>query len=197
MSPSTNRSKNDNNELPTITLTDEEGATLACYIEQSLEYNDLEYLLLSPVDAPIVILAWDEDEDEDSDEDSEVTMVDEPQEINEIFDDAKAVLAELNLSLKKTAYTLTASGEIPPLEDEDDILTLDIEDEDDGGELESEELQFLASFYHFEQSYSIYTPVAPMLFFGRVLGKDKVELVSSEEQELKQVLEELLFNEEE
>ena len=54
------------------------------------------------------------------------------QEIDEIFENAKAVLSELNLALKNTAYTLTVEGEIPPF-DEADVISLELEDEDGDG----------------------------------------------------------------
>ena len=46
-----------------VTLTDETGHTLACYIERELELDAKTYLLLLPVDAPIEIFAWNEDDE--------------------------------------------------------------------------------------------------------------------------------------
>ena len=37
-------------ENPTVTLRDELGKSLNCYIEQSLEHDDSEYALLLPID---------------------------------------------------------------------------------------------------------------------------------------------------
>ncbi|MFN9174778.1 MAG: DUF3727 domain-containing protein, partial [Synechocystis sp.] len=148
-----------------------------------------QYLLLMPVDIPVVIIAW---EDEDEDEDSEAILLEDEEEIEAIFPDAKAVLAELDLSLKYTAYTLTVSGELPPIED-DDILTLEIEDGDET--LEPEELQFLASFYHQDQRYGIYKSLAPLLFLAKAISETEVELVHPENDELNHILEELLFDE--
>ena len=171
-----------------VTLFDEAGRSLDCYIENSLETEESTYLLLLPIDSPVVILAWD-DEDE---EESEAVMIEDSEEIEQVFADAKAVLAELDLILKHTAFTLTMSGELPPLE-EDSILTLELEEE--GSQLEAEELQFLASFYHQEQKYSIYTPLAPLIFVARSNAFGKLELLSPEEQQLQVILEELLFDE--
>ena len=95
-------------------------------------------------------MSWDE-EDEDRDV-LEGVMLEDGEEIEIIFADAKAVLAEQNLTLKHTAYTLTATGELPPIE-EDQVLTLNLDEEE--SQLEPEELQFLASFYHAKQKYSI------------------------------------------
>jgi hypothetical protein len=172
----------------TVTLVDEDERTLDCYIEHSLDTDDTTYLLLSPVDSPIIIMAWDdENEEEDA---SEAILIENNSEIETIFADAKAVLGELNLALQHTAFTLTAKGELPPLE-EDKILSLELDDEETN--IEPEELQFLASFYYEKEKYSIYTPLTPLLFFARYNERDELELVSPDEKDLQPILEELLF----
>ena len=176
-------------EEDTVSLVDANGRSLDCYIEHSLETDGTVYLLLMPVDIPIVIISWDDDEDE---AEAEAVMLEDDVEIGEIFANAKAVLAEHNLYLKHTAYTLTATGELPPIEEEQ-ILTLDLDEED--SELEPEELQFLASFYHSDCKYSIYTPLTPLLFFARYDANGEIELVSPEEEGFQPILEELLFEE--
>ena len=181
--------ENEQYEAETVTLIDEQEKSLDCYIEHSLEYDGVVYLLLMPVDIPIVIISW---EGEDDDEVLEAIMLEDHAEIEMVFADAKAVLAEQNLYLQHTAYTLTATGELPPIE-EDNILTLNLDEED--SQLESEELQFLASFYHSQQKYSIYTPLTPLLFFARQNRDGELELVSPEEERFQPILEELLFEE--
>jgi hypothetical protein len=180
--------ENEQYEGDTVVLADESGRSLVCYIEQAVESGGMTYLLLSPVDIPIVIMSWDEEDDDE--EIVEAEMLEEEEAIEEVFADAKAVLAEQNLFLKHTAFSLTATGELPPLEEEQ-ILTLNLDEED--SQLEPEELQFLASFYHGKQKYSIYTPLTPLLFFGRYNLENKLELVSPEEEEFQPILEELLF----
>lgn len=189
--------ENEQYEGDTVMLADESGRSLVCYIEQTLESEGMTYLLLSPVDIPIVIMSWDEEDNvvrsldnEDEEEILEAIMLEDEQAIEEVFADAKAVLAEQNLFLKHTAFTLTATGELPPIEEEQ-ILTLNFDEED--SQLEPEELQFLASFYHGKQKYSIYTPLTPLLFFGRYNLENKLELVSPDEEEFQPILEELLF----
>lgn len=186
--------ESDPEDIESVTLTDEEGRTLTCYIENAIEGDDGTYLLLMPVDIPVVILAWDNDtdEDEDSDEITNAVLLEDPVEIEEIFADAKAVLAELDLTLKLTAFTLTVVGELPPIED-DGILTLELESE--GPALDSEELQFLKDFYHQNQKYSIYTPLSPLLFLAKYDLLGKVELISPSDEEMQGILEELLFDE--
>lgn len=179
-----------------VTLTDSSGRSLECYIENELHSEGTDYYLLQPVDLPIVILAWD-DEDEDSDL-PETEMVEDPEELAEIFLDAKAVLGERELTLKDTAYVMTISGEIPPLED-DDILTLEIEDDEDGegSGLEPEELQLLTDFYHLEQHYSIYTPIDPYLFFARSTGDDELEMMDPSDPKVKELVDLLIIQDDE
>lgn len=177
-------------DTESVILTDEEGRSLECYIENSLETEEETYLLLMPMDTPVMILIYD---DQDDDEDiTDAVLLEDNTEIEEIFADAKAVLAELDLNLKYTAFTLTVSGELPPLED-DEILTLELDT--DNSQVEPEELQFLASFYHLEQKYSIYTPLAPLLFLAKYDRFGQLQLVSAEDEQMQPILEELLFDE--
>lgn len=172
-----------------VTLTDEAGRSLSCSIEHSLNVEGTDYLLLLPVDSPVELVAWDEDDQ--ADDLADATLVEDETEIDEIFSDAQAVLAEQNLILKRTAFTLTVSGEIPPV-DEDEILTIELAEED--VELEPEQLQLLANFYHEEQEYGIYTPLDPLLFFAKRNPTGQLELLSPEEfQKVQPLLEELLF----
>jgi len=173
-----------------VTLIDEAGRSLLCSIEHSLEVEGSEYLLLMPVDFPIQIVAWDDDDDEE--DLAEATLLEDDEEIDTLFPDAKAVLAEHNLILKHTAYTLTAAGELPSVDNEE-ILAIEIEDED--GELEPDEFQRLANFYHEEQEYGIYTPIEPLLFLAQRNQAGQLELLSPEEfHKLQPWLEELLFD---
>lgn len=96
--------------------------------------------------------------------------------------------------LKSTAHTLTVSGELPPLE-EDNVLSLEIDSDEPSSSSEPEELQFLASFFSEDQKYSIYSPLAPLLFLGVGDGEGKVELVSPDDDGMGPILEELLFDE--
>lgn len=170
-----------------LSLTDEAGRTLECYVENSLEVDNITYLLLMPVDSPVIIFSWGpEDNNEDF---SEVLPLEGEEEIEKVFADGKAVLGELNLFLKHSAFTLTVVGEIPPLKEEE-IIELEVGSDDDN--LETEQLQFLASFYHEGQKYSIFAPIEPLLFFAKYNIRDRLELVSPEDDNLKKILEELL-----
>ena len=158
-------------DVPTITITDSDGRQLDCYIEHVIEVEEQEYFLLHPVDSPIEIVTWpttDDDDDEDS-----PTVVTSEEVINALFPTAKAVLAEENLSLKQSAVTLTVVGELPELAEEDD-------DEDAEGE-DLEEFQWLASFFHEDQEYAVYTPLDPFFILARRGSDGQPELLPPEE----------------
>ena len=178
--------RNEQYDEETLTIVDEDGRSLPCYIEQSLEVDLLTYLLLVPVDIPVIIMSISKD----SNDLMEAAMLDDEEAIAEIFDNAKAVLAEQNLYLHHSAYTLTATGELPPIEDEQ-VLTLDSSEDDDI----DEELQSLCYFFHANQKYGIYTPLTPLLFFARYDAENHLELVSPDQENLLPILEELLSEE--
>jgi hypothetical protein len=162
---------------PTVNLKDEDGRSLPCHIENSMKIRGEEYVLLLPVDAPIEIFAWADDEEAEDEEGEMLIDIDE-EELDDVFATARAVLAEQDLILNRTALTLTASGEIPEVE-EDDIIALDIEEPD--GKFNMEQFQQLAAFFYEEQEYVICTPLDPLLFFARVSASGEPELLSPEE----------------
>ncbi|MEM7772772.1 MAG: DUF3727 domain-containing protein [Cyanobacteria bacterium P01_E01_bin.6] len=176
-------------ELPIVVLTEDDGRSLPCFVERSVDVDNVSYVLLLPVDTPVEILAWEPDEDDD---DEEVLIDIDDDTIQAIFSTAKAVLAEQNLILSHTALTLTVSGEIPE-PDEEDVITIDL-GEDPGG-LTSEDLQLLTSFFHEEQEYAIYTPLDPLLFFARMDEDGKPSVLSPEEfEQVRSQLENHLFD---
>lgn len=173
----------------TISLTDEDGRSLVCYVEKSIEVDGREYLLLFPIDAPVQIFAWDDDaEDED-----EALFDLEDDEVDEVFDTARAVLAEQNLTLNRSALTLTARGELPEA-NEDDVITLNL-DWDDQDEPSEESFQILAKFFHEEQEYIMCTPLDPLPIFAQMDGDEHLKLLEPEEYELvRSQLEDKLFD---
>jgi hypothetical protein len=186
MFPSQFPEENDHADAASITLIDEQGRPLECYIEHSLSVDGQEYVLLLPVDSPIEIFAWQDDGEEE-----EAILVEDDAVIDTIFPTAQAVLSEQNLVLKNTAYALTVAGELPPVE-ESELFTLEIED--DENDVEPEQLQLLTTFYHQEQEYAVYTPLDPLLFFARITNNGP-ELLSPEEfRKVQPLLEEHLFN---
>ncbi len=175
-------------DLPTVTLTDHAGRSLDCYVEQEIDIDNETYLLLLPVDYPIEFIEWNGD-----DEEEEAALVEDDAEIDRIFPIAKAVLAEQNLILKRTAVILTVEGDLPDPEDEED----DWNDED--GE-SSDRVQLLANFYSEEQEYGICTPLDPFFIPARLGAEGKPQLLSPEEHQrvetiLSEALESHLFDE--
>lgn len=164
-----------------VTLTDEDGQNLVCYVEKKilLDQTDAEYLLLLPVHAAIEIFHWQSDED---------TLADiEDDEVERLFPSARAVLAELDLTLKRSAYTLTAIGDIPEA-DEENCFALEVGDDGD-----TDNFQMLVQFYCDDERYVACTPLEPLLFFAQ-RTKDGVALLSPEEFEAMQpYLEDQLF----
>jgi hypothetical protein len=156
-------------DLETVTITDDAGRTLVCSIEHSLELEGEEYVVLMPVDTPVEIVYWLEDDDE------QAIPVDDDSQIDLIFPIAKVVLEEQNLVLKRTALTLTVEGELPDLEEEEEI--------ENGAMEEVEELQFLASFYHEEQEFGVYAPLDEFLILARMDANHQPKLLSKEELE--------------
>ena len=164
-------------DLVTMILKDEDGRSILCQVENTLKVRGKEYVLLLPVDTPIEIFAWAEDE-EDADEEGEMLVDIDDEELEDVFATARAVLAEQDLILNRTALTLTASGEIPEVE-EDDIIALDIEDPE--GKFNMEQFQQLAAFFYEEQEYVVCTPLDPLLFFAKMNAQGEPELLSPEE----------------
>lgn len=178
-----------NMDAPTVTLTDESGLKLTCYVEHSLDVDDQEYVLLLPVDSPVEIFAWQENGDED-----EAILVEDQDTIEQVFPIAKAVLEEQNLTLKRTAVVLTVEGDLPELEDEETWAGVESDSSED-----EEELQLLASFWHEEQEYAIYTPLDPYFILARLDDNGEPHLLSQEElkkiEPLLPMLEDQLFDE--
>lgn len=176
-----------NPNLDTVVVTDDAGRTIDCYLERSMEIDGIQYALLLPVDLPIEIFAWEEEED------GEESLVDlEDDEVDVVFLTARAVLAEHDMELTQTALTLTAKGNAP-VPAEDDIVTLDLSDE--SGDLDAEDFQLLTNFFHEEQEYSIYTPLNPLLIFVRLEREGKPVLLEPEEFErIRPQLEDQLFD---
>ena len=173
-----------------LVLTDDSGRFLPCQVEQSFRLHGHEYLLLLPIDFPIEIFNWQQDEDEDG----EVLVDIEDEEIDQVFLTAKAVLAEQNLTLQRTAITLTASGELPDFQ-ENEALTLEIDEVDDAGQPLTEEFQVLATCFHEEEEYTLCTPLNPLLIFARRNTYGILEVVTPEEfQTIREALEAKLFD---
>ncbi len=172
-----------------VVLTDDTGRFLPCQVEQNFNLNNREYLLLLPIDAPIEIFVWQQEGDEE-----EVLMDVEEEDIDEVFLTAKAVLAEQNLTLRRTAITLTAAGELPEPED-DNCITLELDELDEAGNPMTEEFQVSATCFYNEEEYTLCTPLDPLLIFANRTSSGDLEVVTPEDfQTIRGSLEEKLFD---
>jgi len=169
-------------EEKTIVLTDEAGRTIVCSVERYLEVENQEYVLLLPIDSPVEIFVWEGADEEDE----EAIPVEDDEQIDTLFNTAKAVLEEQNLTLKRTAVVLTVEGELPDPEDEEEFAEVASEIADE----EVEELQYLASFYYEEQEFAIYAPLDPCFILARLDANNQPHLLSADElQKLEPMLE--------
>lgn len=159
-------------DAPTVWLKDEAGRSLFCYLEHTLEIEGQSYGLLQPVDAPVMIFAWPEDESE------EPFTIEEEEELQELLPTARAVLSEQNLTLLETAVTLTVEGDLPDIDDEDEAEGNSLNGSS-GFDDESEEFQLLAQFFHKDQEYGVYTPLEAFVFVVR-LENGEPKLLSPE-----------------
>jgi hypothetical protein len=176
---------------PTIALKDESGRSLICQIEQTFDIEGQQYALLLPLDTPVEIFGWEEDDSGETD-----SLVDvEEEDIDTLFPIARAVLAEQDLTLQRTAITLTVAGEIPEPDDED-CFTLEIgEDSDAEDEQGNEEFQILATFFHDDIEYTVCTPIDPLLLFAQITTDGNAQMVPPEEFErLRPEIESTLFD---
>ncbi len=172
-------------DRPQVTLTDEFGRALDCVIEFSLKFSGQEYALLQPLDYPVEIFSVIA---EDEEEETLLPLMDE--EIDAIFDVAKAILAEQNLILKQSAFSLTVEGEVP-LTGETEIINLEMEDT---AGTQEEEYQLLGHpFFHQDNQYLIYMPLSPMLFVARLRPGHEPEVLSPQDfQHIQPLIEEHL-----
>jgi hypothetical protein len=162
-------------EGSTIVLKDDAGKSLPCTVETAFKVDSTDYLLLQPVDFPVQIFAWQETETED-DEETELADVTE-EEIDVIFSTAQAVLSEQNLTLRRSAYTLTVEGELPE-PTEEDIIEIDTESDEEGN---CSEFQELAHFYYEEQAFSVFTALDPLMFIAKIGVDGMPEILTPEE----------------
>lgn len=185
-------------EGPTVTLRDENGRSLPCQVEETFDLEGKAYALLLPIDYPIEIFVISEDE-----EGEEVMSDVEEDTIDTIFATARAVLAEQNLNLHRAAITLTATGDLPELDDEN-CFTLDLEEDESLGnpqsgedeeDAPSEDFQILATFFDQDLAYAICTPVEPLLIFATMTAAGEAAIVPPEEfQRLQPLLEAKLYD---
>jgi hypothetical protein len=152
-------------DVPTVLVRDGQNRQLLCFLEQLIPLDGHDYALLTPVDTPVCLFRLRDDEDPELIETLEAS---EP-----ILSVADVVLQEHDLTLVRSAVTLTVSGELEEPDPDD------LEDDEDGDE-ESETYELLVSFLADEQEYGLYIPLDPFFVVARIEGGEGV-LVEGEE----------------
>ena len=156
-------------DVPTVLVKDSQGLQLLCFLEQLIPLDGHDYALLTPVDTPVCLVRIA------ADEDGEDEVIEELDGAEAILSVADVVLQEHDLTLVRSAVTLTVSGELeePDPDDFDD-------DDDESDPEDSETYDLLVSFVVDEQDYGLYIPLDPFFVVARMEGSDAV-LVEGEE----------------
>jgi hypothetical protein len=151
-------------DVPTVLVHDQKGRQLLCFLEQLIPLDGSDYVLLTPVDTPVCLFRLDDETDP--------VLIDSVDASEPILSVADVVLQEHDLTLVRSAVTLTVSGEL----DEPEPEELDDEDGDD----ETETYELLVSFLVNDQEYGLYIPLDPFFVVARMQGSEAV-LVEGEE----------------
>lgn len=167
-------------DMPTLMVRDSQGRQLLCFLEQLIPLDGQDYALLSPVDTAVALVRLPADEEE------------EPEEIIDwlerapILEVAEAVLQEHNLTLVRSAATLTVTGDFEDSDPEEDE---DIEEQIEEGEDIDEEAEDAGDlfeslldrpFFVGEEQYDLFVPLDPFFVVASLDGQD-ARLVEGEE----------------
>ncbi|WP_269623022.1 DUF3727 domain-containing protein [Prochlorococcus marinus] len=142
-----------NNEVPTLLITDSKGNELLCFLEQVVPINNVEYVLLTPVDTPVTLFRLRESLDPE--------LIETIEKKEPILEMADVVLQEYDLRLIRSAVTLTVTGELEEPEPEE----LEEKDFDEDSEL----YELLVNFKLKEEEYGLYIPLDPFFVVGKLI----------------------------
>ncbi len=153
-----------NNEVPTLLVTDSKNNELLCFLEQVVPINDIEYVLLTPVDTPVTLFKLKENEEPEL-----VKTIDKKEPI---LDMADVVLQEYDLKLIRSAVTLTVTGELEEPEPEE----IEEKDFDEDSEL----YELLVNFKVENEEYGLYIPLDPFFVVGKIVDGNAFVLEGEE-----------------
>lgn len=161
-------------DVPTVLVRDSHGRQLLCFLEQLIPLEGHDYVLLTPVDTPVCLVKIAA---EDSDADDEV--IDQLDADESILANAEAVLQDLDLTLVRSAVTLTVSGDLeePDADELDEELEEELEEDEDE---ETDLYEMLIQFRADDQDYGLFIPLDPFFVVARMEGGEAV-LVEDEE----------------
>ena len=168
-SPSDGSSSNGSGDVPTVLVRDGQGRQLLCFLEQLIPLDGHDYGLLTPVDTPVCLVRIADDDDEEDE------VIDELDGAEPILSVAEVVLQEHELTLVRSAVTLTVSGELE--EPDQDELDEEIDGEDDD---DSDLYEMLIQFRADGQDYGLFIPLDPFFVVARIQNGEGV-LVEGEE----------------
>jgi hypothetical protein len=151
-------------DVPTVVVRDGSGRQLLCFLEQLIPLDGHDYALLTPVDTPVCLFRLTDEEDPE--------LIETLQASEPVLSVADVVLQEHDLTLIRSAVTLTVSGEL----DEPDPDEIEEEEGDD----DSETYELLVSFLVQEEEYGLYIPLDPFFVVARMENGEAV-LVEGEE----------------
>jgi hypothetical protein len=154
-------------DAPTVLVRDSSGRQLLCFLEQLIPLDGHDYVLLTPVDTPVCLFRLTDDEEEPE-------LIDTVDATEPILSVADVVLQEHDLTLVRSAVTLTVSGELEEPDPDD------FDDDDEDAAEDSETYELLVSFLVDDQDYGLYIPLDPFFVVARMDG-DAAVLVEGEE----------------
>ncbi|MEB3176175.1 MAG: DUF3727 domain-containing protein [Synechococcus sp.] len=154
-------------EVPTVVVQDGKGKELLCFLEQLIPLDGQDYALLTPVDTPVCLFRLSDDD--------EPELIDPADATEPVLSTAEVVLQEHELSLVRSAVTLTVAGEL----EEPDPEELELDEDDDEGE-DAETYELLVSFLVAQQEYGLYIPLDPFFVVAR-MQNGQATLVEGEE----------------
>jgi len=88
---------------------------IECFVDRELEVDGKKYATLLPVDTPVILAGYTEVNGT-----SQLVPVLEDASIDKLFPTASAVLAEMDLTLSRSAVVLTVEGRDDSIDDEDE-----------------------------------------------------------------------------
>ena len=140
-------------EVPSVLVRDSTGRDLLCFLEQLIPMDGKDYALLTPVDTPVCLFRLQDEGDPE--------LIESIADSEQILSIADVVLQEHELTLVRSAVTLTVSGELDEPESDD------LEDEE-GDDDDSETYELLVSFVADNQDYGLYIPLDPFFVVARM-----------------------------
>ena len=161
-------------EVPTVLVRDGEGRQLLCFLEQLIPLDGNDYALLTTVDTPVCLVKIAADDDSDDE------VIDELDGAEPILSVAEVVLQEHDLTLVRSAVTLTVSGELeePDPEELEEEIAEELAEEEEYDERDLYEM--LIQFRAEGQEYGLFIPLDPFFVVARMQNGEGI-LVEGEE----------------